>query len=501
VPNSILDFLYSAIMAAMTLAVILYGVLLSFGMVEKLGRDTFVFLFKITAVIYLIGNSQLIFTTMTDLMDGAAEAVMSYVPPSGKVDATADADFSKVHCLQNVATQRDDANNPMPQAAAWLGVDCMLDSIIGIKVHQDPPPAFDAVFYNSTLDNADPAKSNPGMSRGLLNFFFSTMQSSVVGLVLAIVGAIFIWGTILLIIRAFFIYIMGYMGIAFLAIVSPLFIPMLLFKETKQYFDKWAKLMISFALQPVMMLVFIIFTLTAVDLAVFSGSYSIMYRIAGDTSRETKFDLNKYLTDTRNTNGDVSTCADCKPIVEEGLRSIAQIKADNQKNVDTKTEVQSTDSGGVADKLKYSKCTPELIEKDTTGALKKLCGFTYPVTLWLQDVHWDRMAAARIINNQQGVVIPTGYVKVKNAAGQEDDALTKGQILMREVLASCFFCVMVVFIMNGLLTIVPRIAGDMLGDALQTPDLSKAVSSGMNTQGSGISQQLTGAIKSSARGR
>jgi len=505
--GTMIAFLQSAITAAITLAVVLYGVLLSAGMVEKVGRDTFVLLIKISFVVYLVANSPLIFKTVTSIMDAAAMAVVSFVPASGPVDSTTSSDFAKVNCLQNVPKQLNKPGNPKPAASPWLGVDCMLDSIIGIKIPakpSDPVPTFDAVFYNKTFDNPDPTKTNRGMSRSLLFFFSSSLQSSIVGMVLGVTGFIFVLGTIFLVIRAFFIYIMGYMGVAFLAIVSPLFIPLLLFTSTRAYFDKWAKLLISFALQPVLMLVFIIFTITAVDLAVFSGNYSIMYRIAGDASREADFDLNTYLTRMRNDNGDAVVCptpapgaapiaCTYKPIIHKDMRTLAQVKASNPTASGSAPATDSTDDGGVLSGLKYSKCNKTAIAADTTGTLAKFCGFVYPMYVWVDGIDWKLLATARIVNGTQGAVLPNGYPEVKDAAGVNDPKLQAGQFVLREVLAACFFCVMVVFIMNGLVAIVPAIVGDLLGDAMQSPNLSEALKSKTAGDGkeSGMSKKIS----------
>jgi len=180
----------------------------------------------------------------------------------------------------------------------------------------------------------------------------------------------------MLIIRAFFIYIAGYLGVTFLVIVSPLFIPMVLFKETKQYFDKWAKLLISFALQPVIMLVFIIFSLTAMDMAAFSGNYSIMYRIAGDASRSPTFDFNKYLTDNK--------------IIIEKSAAVAQVKADNPYVNDIK---KSFDEGGVLHGQMFADCTPENIKNDPE--VKNRCEYRYSLSITKHVIDWQQMESVR----------------------------------------------------------------------------------------------------------
>lgn len=468
------DLLTLTIGAALTLAMIVYGIMLSFGMVEKLGRDTFVLLMKMAAVITFVANSQLIYDMVIDAMDGASAAVISYTPPSS---ATVDSTGSKIDqttCINKMLEDLKEADKSQPIIAPWLGVDCLLDTVIGIKKplkSGDPPPVIDGSWFNSKLDNPDASKSNQGMSRALIFLFFSSMESSIVGLILAVIGFVFILGLLMLIVKIFFIYIMGYMGVAFLVIISPLIIPLVLFNQTKQYFDKWTRLLISIAIQPVIMLVFLIFVLTAVDLAAFSGKYSIIYRIAGDKSREANFDLNKYLTVPRTAAGTEDTttpAADTsKAIISVVSKDVAQIKGDNP----TAPPVDSKDVGSVAHNLVFSKCTKSNIEADKSGTMEKVCNTYYPVSAKLNSIDWLLMAKAR-----------TPAVKMPDGSSPASDEKLKQQIL-NEVMAACFFCAAVVFVMGGLSGMVPSISHNLMGDMGQSPDITQGVAGMKNSFG------------------
>ena len=46
-----------------------------------------------------------------------------------------------------------------------------------------------------------------------------------------------------------------------------------------------------------------------------------------------------------------------------------------------------------------------------------------------------------------------------------------GQAIARQVLSAVFFCLMTVFVLNGIMAVVPSIVGDMLGDLNQSPIL------------------------------
>ena len=503
----------SAIGAVMTLAVIIYGILLSYGMVEKLGRDTMVLVIKLACVVAFTTSSPMLYKMVTQMMDGASLAAISYTPASGSADA-AKTDFTQAKCMQLMKSQQDKSNEtggPSQQkrvVGPWLAMDCLLDTVIGIKVVTATPNQNALVYFNQVLDvgqngaspqgTQDAAKQdNFGMSRGMLFLFFSGMQTSTVGLILGIVGFIFIWGLIMLIVKALFTYLAGYIGIALMVIVSPLFIPLILFRVTKQYFDKWVKTVISFALQPVLILAFITFSLAAVDFATFAGKYSIWYRIAGEESTKANFDLNTYLSVPRDKDGKIveETPENAEklalettgPIIMKKSRPIFAVKGDKPEFTETqgaeRVKVIETDEGGKFRGLKYTNCTKEKIAADTTGNLKKECSASYNISLWTSFLDWEKMAKAR-------------NPKVERADGATND----GQQIAREVLSSALFCAFVVFIMNGLLSVLPFMAQDLTGDGGQSTNVMRAVGSNF-TGGQNVMSDVASQMRKFTGGR
>lgn len=470
-----------AIGAFATLAIIIYGVMLAWGLVEKVGRDTMVLLIKIAAVFYFVANSAFIFDTLTKAVDGAAYAVVSFTPPSSVTMDASGTTGAQTVCMNAMIDSMARVNEDKKAIAPWLGVDCLLDTVIGIKKVDAPgakgvtPPVFDGTWFNPKFDNPDPAKTNPGVSRGLVFFFTSNMQTSVMGMVLAVAGLVFTFGLLMLVVRAFFIYMMGYIGLAFLTVISPLIIPLVMLQQTKQYFDKWVKLLFTFSMQPVLSLVFIIFMLTAIDLATISGSYSLVYRIAGDESRKTNFDLNQYLTVLRTPDGkpdpDQAKPADTsRPIISREDVAFLKVKAEN-KNAPSQS---STDQGGVTPGADNSSCVKRFIDKDPNGPLVKTCGTAYDISTRMNRVNWLLMAKARL-----------PLVTMMDGSSPPDDAALQRQ-MSNEVLAALLFACLVVFVLNGLTKLIPTMLIDVLGDVGQTPNLfSTAGSAGSGFGGLG----------------
>lgn len=453
-----------AIAGALSLAVILFGGLAAFGMVEKAGRDSMMLLIKIAAVGYFVTNTQYIYDNVLSMMDKTAESVVNFVPATGPAD-NAGTNLEQITCLKNMHDAQQSSNPQLSNSGPWLAMDCMLDSVFGIKVDPKNPVPTNALSqakaYNEKLKDDD-----KGLSRGLLYFFFSSYNSSVMGVILAIIGFIFLWGLLSMIVKALFIYLAGYLGVAIVSMVGPLFIPMVLFQSTRQYFDKWVKLLISFAMQPVIILAFIVMTITAVDLATFSGNYSVMYRLAGEESRKSDFSLNTYLTCARAKNNP-ATCLqstqgmdpnDIVRLISKKSFDIAKVKGDTKDSVET----QNT-AGGLISGLEESKCTKALMDQDQQ--LKEKCEQTYSIKMWKENVDWKLAADVR----NPAVTLDTGV---------QD----KGEQLSKEVMAAIIFAAIVVFVMNGLLQIIPVVSYDLFGDFGQSPNLS-SVTSAMPGQG------------------
>lgn len=448
----------TAIGAFVTFVIAVYGVMTAMGMLEKPSRDTFALAIKISMVTYFVTQVDMIYRWNMDLMDAAGSAVVSFVPQSGPADAN--VDYSQITCLRLMRDEADlkpQEGNPI--VGPWLAMDCVIDSVIGIKKEDANAVAQGGVrsWYNENLEGN-------GMARGLLRFFFSSFQGSTIGLLIAVLGFIFIYGLIFLIIKALFTYLGGYIGITFLLILAPLFIPLVLFRVTREYFDKWVKLVLSMTLQPIFILIFVTMSVTAMDLAMFSGDYSVMYKIAGDRSREQGFNLNRYLDEHQ--------------VVLREPRVMAEVKAEHDPQ-----------QCGPLERDPNAGPTP-VLETFVNTALTQANGQQnercrdYPLRFWHDSIDWEKLAQVR----QPGVT----------AGG---DA-TPAQQISREVLSAVIFAGIVIFVMNGLLAIIPSMANDIVGDFGVSPNLfgQMGVLPGQQ-QMSGVAQEFSGQIGERLLGR
>lgn len=431
----------------LTLTIIIYGILAAYGMLEKISRDTFMLIIKFSAVSFFVVNGGMMYDTILGVMDSTAATVVRYTPGNGSVSV--DEQHAQQVCLERLIEASVDAEgNAVSYNPPWLAMDCIVDSVIGIEVpdHLSDASGLRGAGLKFWNDNTDPSK--PGMARGILNVLFASMGTSVLGIIIALMGFIFLYSLVFLIVKALYTYIAGYLGVAFMIIVAPLFIPLVLFRTTKSYFDKWLKLTLSFAMQPVFVLVFVIFSITAVDLVIFSGSYSIMYRLAGDDSRKPGFNLNNYLMSNQ--------------IIKPNAMTLAQIRTGRESTKEFTLVQKNT----FLDKDVLIDCTEENVKNNPVA--REICNQYYAIRVWRDQIDWEKAAEKR----QPPVAVAASPENALPGAV----AASAGKQLTKELLASTIFAALTVLIMIRLLNVLPTIVNGLLGEESQSPSLLNAVS-------------------------
>ena len=68
-----------------------------------------------------------------------------------------------------------------------------------------------------------------------------------------------------------YVFILSLVALSVIVILSPLFIPMVLFQHTKGYFDGWLKELITYSLYPVILFAFLSFMFIACDKIFYRG--------------------------------------------------------------------------------------------------------------------------------------------------------------------------------------------------------------------------------------
>ncbi len=230
------DYIAKTIAVAITLAVALWGVMMVSGRTTAPIRDAFVLAVKIGAVVLFTANFGGIFPVMLDAMESLLSIVTGFIG------------FSTFTC-PNVFSG--------DSLVVWERVDCAINTLIG------------GIFSAFTVGS------------GIVGLLVALLFSGTIGLFIGLMGVMLIVQLLFAIARAVYIFVTGYIAFALMALMSPLFVPLILFRATKSFFEKWLKLTMGFVLQPVFIFVYLTMLMAAFDTIVYSGPRSLYRAIAG----------------------------------------------------------------------------------------------------------------------------------------------------------------------------------------------------------------------------
>lgn len=428
-----------AIGAFLTIGVIVYGVMLASGQVEKIGRDTMILGIKVAFIVYFVTNADELYWMAVRIMDSLANAFLVHaVWPGG----------SGTGCGQ--------------LSTVWNRLDCLLDGVIGITSPDIP------------ADGALKTLSGDALERGMLAFFFQLMTSTSLTFVIGLMGMIFTYTLVFFVIKTIFAYLVSFLVLVFLLMLTPIFVPLVLFKVTKQFFDKWVRLVMSCILQPVLLIAFISMAISALDVTVFSGPTSFMRIVAGDAAKNGNFNINAYINQCNKAQPD-NLCS------QEKLKEAVEIKGDDAYRDLTRMR----DASGSAFTNRESNCLSNFVQRGRIPGAQTVMGGTGTTP--------SGDSLAKCVRTQVlGLSLPV--VNLKGVAAYRQPPVAgatleeKERNLSKELFGSSLLAVMMFFLMNALMRLVPAIANDLTGEFRYTPNM-------YSIGGSGWGQGLQGLVR------
>ncbi len=227
--EAVYDTLEQAIYALIMLTVMIFGIKYATGMVQKKAGELILEVIKIAAVIYVVANFDDWIPSIYEVMDDFLDIVTSPLMASNAMMNMMCSDSTEF----------------------WPRVDCMLGAFLGFGAMSTIVSGIMGLVMAMLLDNSD---------IGGLAFLGG-----------AAAGITFL----LSMVRAVFAFLVANIAVTFLAILAPLFVPMLLLERTKNYFTKWTQSFMSYILQPVFLFGFLALSLVAIDKAIFTGDVSL----------------------------------------------------------------------------------------------------------------------------------------------------------------------------------------------------------------------------------
>jgi len=227
-------FMADTVSIACVLAVVLWGAMAATGRMSSITKEGAILAIKLGAVAMFAFNYGGLFPLMIDALDDMLNIVTGYA-----------------------TSGLDDRCPPTLYPTLWLRVDCLLAYLIG---------GFGAGVV---------------LISGLLGFILAALFSGAVGFALFVMGVSFVLAIITAVAEAVFGYLMAIMCFGVLACLSPLFVPLILFRTTKAYFEKYIRITIGFLLQPIILFAYLGMLVVAFNVVVFDSPRSVVKTIAG----------------------------------------------------------------------------------------------------------------------------------------------------------------------------------------------------------------------------
>lgn len=244
------NYLSTAVNAAVMISIVLYGMLLALGFVaqERPTSYTVVAIAKAACVMVFATNPMYFFDLGLDIMESLLDLAGEIVGDTIPADA---------HCV--IGGDKE---------AIWMRMDCILGTFVGY-----------------VWDMGRQAAANPNglvgpLAWGVLGFLIACFFSGGLAWTIAMFGVSCVLTLFMAVSRAVYTFLVAYTLLVFLAVLSPIFIPMIMFQSTRRFFDKWVAMCMTMIFQPLLLFVFLSVMLIAADQILLSGPYSI-FRILG----------------------------------------------------------------------------------------------------------------------------------------------------------------------------------------------------------------------------
>ncbi|KJV57184.1 trbL/VirB6 plasmid conjugal transfer family protein [Orientia chuto str. Dubai] len=131
--------------------------------------------------------------------------------------------------------------------ALWDSIDCRLTHYLGINAMKD----YIRQKVQAVKGGGDP------LGNSIPPYYYLLIPALWSGN-MTLLGLVLFYPLLVISIAAYMVnaYIVCIIGILILGLLAPIFVPMVLFEYTRNYFHSWLKLVISFVLQPMVVIVF-----------------------------------------------------------------------------------------------------------------------------------------------------------------------------------------------------------------------------------------------------
>ena len=253
--------LKKTVTALLVLALVLFSLKVMSGGVRS-PQEMYMLIIKFALVVYFTTGNTMpkYYDYLTKLSNGLSEIVLKASSESqGICDYNAEEYIKTTENYQGKTRAVD-----YSYLAPWDRLDCRILFYLGAPIKG----------IGSQIGAGGVAIISVLIGKSVLLLFMGSFIMLLIagGQVLAVL-VVFLMSVFLIMIVLWmcYVFILSLVALSVIVILSPLFIPMVLFQHTKGYFDGWVKELITYSLYPVMLFAFLSFMFIACDKIFYKG--------------------------------------------------------------------------------------------------------------------------------------------------------------------------------------------------------------------------------------
>lgn len=240
--NALEGYLLPAYGAALTLAIVLYGVK-AMSPEGNVPRVSVPFLIKIGVITLMMSNFGGFIPAVYGTMNDSVDIVSNALEISNK-------------CPSTGASSGGGGAASGAGSKVWKEFDCVLGKLFGFDGKDGNLKLIASVF-------------------GLLTGFLFSGSFGMIAF-LSILGVL--WSVFMLIYKSTLAFISGYLLACFMVIISPLFLPCYLFQVTQPYFTKWLETFYRSFFLPILIIGYAVFALSIYNKFLFEGKHAETFK-------------------------------------------------------------------------------------------------------------------------------------------------------------------------------------------------------------------------------
>lgn len=229
---AIVNFFLPAVSAMAAVLVMVFGIKLMLGDVQNLKGDAFTLLFKIGGVLYFLTNAVPLYGDILTIMATFNNTVGTLIQTAAP----------NAFCSS--------ATNTL-----WQDFDCIFEFILGVGA----------------------VVAIAGIVIVILLLIFTAGTGIVIVIAILHLLATFFFS----ILRFIQVYVMAVMALSFIYVMGFLFVPLLFFKDTFRYFQRWLAYIMGYVLIPLLMYTYMGMLFVIIQVTIFTGPNSIFYEVFG----------------------------------------------------------------------------------------------------------------------------------------------------------------------------------------------------------------------------